>query len=68
MWSIGDENAPLIADIVYQYLLEERKRPSSEIEALSSAAYTLHHAVRCLRAKVGESAFVKWVPLVHIGV
>lgn len=67
MWSIGDTDAPLIADAVYSYLLQER-RGNLDLEEHSLAAYALHHAVACLRSKEGEFAFVKWLPFIHIGV
>ncbi|THU81887.1 hypothetical protein K435DRAFT_808714 [Dendrothele bispora CBS 962.96] len=67
MWSIGDNDAPLIADKVYANLLGCRN--DSEIQdAKLTPAYALHEAVKHLRKKVGEMNFVRWVPFVHFGV
>jgi CHAT domain-containing protein len=60
-WSISDEDAPLIAEKVYTCMLEEGVPDSRK------AAKALHHAVECLRAKVGVKEFVRWVPYIHIG-
>ncbi|KAF8595178.1 hypothetical protein BDV93DRAFT_576264, partial [Ceratobasidium sp. AG-I] len=61
MWSIGDEDASLIAGKVYEYLLEEGKPDARR------AAVALHKATECLREKFGVKAFAKWVPYIHIG-
>ena len=62
MWSIGDEDAPLIAEKVYEHLLEGGVPDSRK------AAVAVHKATACLRAKVGVKEIVKWAPYVHIGV
>ncbi|THU76342.1 hypothetical protein K435DRAFT_705005, partial [Dendrothele bispora CBS 962.96] len=67
MWSIGDNDAPLIADKVYENLLGCHDDSQSQKAKLNSA-YALHEAVKHLREKVGEMNFVKWVPFVHFGV
>ncbi|KAF5339265.1 hypothetical protein D9758_013310 [Tetrapyrgos nigripes] len=67
MWSIGDKDAPIVADKVYESLLGR----SDELVTWNmsqSAAYALHAAVEHLRKEVGEMEFVKWVPFVHYGV
>lgn len=61
MWSIGDNDAPVVAEEVYAYLLKGRRMERWR------EAYALHHALNRLREKVGEEAFVKWVPFVHFG-
>lgn len=61
MWSIGDEDAPLIAQKVYEHLLEGGTPDSRR------AAVAVHKATECLRAKVGTKAYAKWVPYIHIG-
>ena len=66
MWSIGDEDAPVVAEAYYRKLIEIRN--SSTVQAGTGAAYALHEAVRVLRAKVGEQNIVKWAPFVHFGV
>ncbi|KAF8604306.1 hypothetical protein BDV93DRAFT_522431 [Ceratobasidium sp. AG-I] len=62
MWSIRDEDAPLIAEEVYAKLLE------GEIPDSGRAAKALHMAVKGLREKVGEKEFTSWVPYVHLGI
>ncbi|KAF8594524.1 hypothetical protein BDV93DRAFT_565349 [Ceratobasidium sp. AG-I] len=61
MWAIGDNDAPLVAEAVYELLLEEGK-PDARREAVA-----LHKAMGQLRATLGMKAFVKWVPYIHIG-
>jgi CHAT domain-containing protein len=61
MWSIGDDDAPLIADAVYERLLRNGATDNRR------AARALHEAVGVLRGKVGEKAFSSWVPYIHIG-
>ncbi|THU85341.1 TPR-like protein [Dendrothele bispora CBS 962.96] len=67
MWSIGDDDAPLIADGIYANLLGGHDDSESQ-KAKLTPAYALHEAVKHLRKKVGETNFVKWVPFVHFGV
>ncbi|KAF8594676.1 TPR-like protein [Ceratobasidium sp. AG-I] len=62
MWSIQDEDAPLVAEEVYARLLEGEKPDSRR------AAKALHIAVERLREKVGEKAFTSWVPYMHLGI
>jgi CHAT domain-containing protein len=62
MWSIKDQDAPLVAEKVYAKLLKDGKLDSTGV------ARGLHSAVGHLRAKVGEEAFERWVPYIHIGV
>ncbi|KZV65474.1 hypothetical protein PENSPDRAFT_638363 [Peniophora sp. CONT] len=67
MWSIGDEDAPIVAEAYYKKLLELRS--SGAVGAgRTGAAYALHDAAKVLREKVGEQNFVKWAPFVHFGV
>lgn len=62
MWSVVDEDAPVIADKVYGYLLRGGKLEHKD------ATKALHIAVNELRNKIGERAFERWVPYIHIGV
>ncbi|KZV61475.1 hypothetical protein PENSPDRAFT_658857 [Peniophora sp. CONT] len=67
MWSIGDEDAPIVAEAYYRKLLDLRS--SGTVGAgRTGAAYALHEAVKVLREKVGEQNLVKWAPFVHFGV
>jgi CHAT domain-containing protein len=61
MWSINDNDAPLIADKVYAHILEGGVPDSTK------AAKALHIAVQSLRDKIGEKNFVAWVPFIHMG-
>jgi CHAT domain-containing protein len=62
IWSIRDQDGPLIAGQVYSELLSSTEPDSSR------AAEALHHAVGHLREKVGELSFLSWVPFIHIGI
>lgn len=61
MWSIGDNDAPLIAEKVYEYMLE------GGVPGARRAAAAVHKATECLRRKVGVKEFAKCAPYVHIG-
>ncbi|KAG8724052.1 hypothetical protein FRC09_000653 [Ceratobasidium sp. 395] len=62
MWSIRDEDAPVIAEKVYAHLLRDGVPDSRD------AARALHIAVKHLREAVGEENFSWWAPFIHIGV
>ncbi|VDB88203.1 unnamed protein product [Peniophora sp. CBMAI 1063] len=62
MWSIGDQDAPVVMGSFYEYLLSRAGVDSTQ------SAYALHHAVKELREKVGENNFMRWVPFIHMGV
>jgi CHAT domain-containing protein len=62
MWSIRDNDAPIIAAKFYKYLIEEAGGDSRK------AAYALHNAVARLRDLRGENDFACWVPFVHLGI
>ncbi|CAE6461560.1 unnamed protein product [Rhizoctonia solani] len=61
MWSVVDDDAPFVADIVYGQLIKGGKLGSGE------AGRALHNAVAALREEVGEKEFGRWVPFIHIG-
>ncbi|CCO35851.1 hypothetical protein RSOLAG1IB_06044 [Rhizoctonia solani AG-1 IB] len=61
MWSVIDDDAPLVADKVYEQLMKDGKVGNGE------AGRALHGAVAELRGKVGEMEFYRWVPYIHIG-
>ncbi|CAE6533286.1 unnamed protein product [Rhizoctonia solani] len=61
MWSVADEDAPLVADEVYGQLMTVGKLGNGE------AGRALHTAVAALRERVGEERFERWVPYIHIG-
>jgi CHAT domain-containing protein len=62
MWSIADGDAPVVAGHVYDELFDNTEPDSTK------AALALHRAVRCLRQQVGDSAFLSWVPFIHVGI
>ena len=65
MWSIKDEDAPVIMNHVYSKFF-------SDIESDSrKAALALHHATKCLcevKGDKGDFAYPSWVPFIHVGV
>ncbi|KAG8689313.1 hypothetical protein FRC11_003238 [Ceratobasidium sp. 423] len=61
MWSVVDEDAPFVANKVYEQLMKDGKLGSGE------AGKALHKAVTALRGEVGEREFDRWVPYIHIG-
>ncbi|KAG9088690.1 hypothetical protein FS749_001959 [Ceratobasidium sp. UAMH 11750] len=61
MWSINDKDAPIVADKVYECLLEGGVPDSGK------AAKALHKAVTHLRQQIGEDEFERWVPYIHLG-
>jgi len=62
MWSIGDGDAPLVADAFYE-TISQQVTNGEELRP----AYALHEATKRMRKEVGEADFVKWVPFVHFG-
>ncbi|KAJ7728601.1 hypothetical protein DFH07DRAFT_998864 [Mycena maculata] len=61
MWSMCDEDGPIVAESVYAHLFGSGKRPQA-----SDAAKALQLAVRKLR-DAGVS-YERWVPFIHIGI
>ncbi|CAE6368361.1 unnamed protein product [Rhizoctonia solani] len=61
MWSVVDEDAPFVADKVYEQLMKDKKIGNGE------AGRALHNAVAGLRSKVGEKEFGRWAGYIHIG-
>jgi CHAT domain-containing protein len=62
MWSINDKDAPIVAGHVYSDLFSDSEPDST------GAALALHHAVKYLRQQEGDSAFLSWVPFIHLGI
>ncbi|KAG8716469.1 hypothetical protein FRC09_015728 [Ceratobasidium sp. 395] len=62
MWSIHDDDAPLIAEKVYGYLLKDG------VPGTHKTARALHDAVGFLRDKVGDKEYSRWVPYLHLGI
>ncbi|KAJ7189599.1 TPR-like protein [Mycena pura] len=63
MWSIMDNDAPQVANDVYEHIFKTSPADPTH------AAEALHHAVRKLReASNGRKSFFHWVPFIHVGV
>jgi CHAT domain-containing protein len=62
MWSIGDDDGPIIAERFYTHLIVQASGDSAR------AAYALHEAVGHLRHVRGEKDFASWVPFIHLGI
>ncbi|KZV77320.1 hypothetical protein PENSPDRAFT_568266 [Peniophora sp. CONT] len=60
-WLISDEDGPVLALELYTHLLNEGQGD------VTRTAYALHHATKCLRGRVGEKNFVRWLPFIHMG-
>ncbi|KAG8710737.1 hypothetical protein FRC09_020954 [Ceratobasidium sp. 395] len=61
MWSIKDEDAPIVAEETYKCLLEGGVPDSRK------AAKALHRAVKHLQDTIGVDEFARWVPYIHMG-
>ena len=66
MWSIWDDDAPVIVEAYYKKLLTLR-RLGSVAPGYTGAAYALHEAAAVLRRRVGERKIAHWAPYVHFG-
>ena len=65
MWSIFDQDAPVISREFYGYLF---KGGDGAVDTTQSA-YALDHAVKVLRAEgTSRKSFFSWVPFVHFGI
>ena len=63
MWTIRDEDAPKVADQVYQYLFRNGLQGLDP----SEAATALNHAVLCLREDP-DITVDQWAPFIHFGI
>jgi CHAT domain-containing protein len=63
MWSIGDENAPVVAGKFYE-VIKEQLAAGGKLEP----AYALHEATKQLRDRIGVEKFLEWIPFIHFGV
>ncbi|KAJ7751792.1 CHAT domain-containing protein [Mycena maculata] len=61
LWSMNDEDGPLVAETFYSHLFQDGKRPQ-----VTDAAEALHLAVRKLREK--KVPYERWIPFIHMGV
>jgi CHAT domain-containing protein len=60
MWSMNDEDGPIVAEIVYSYLFRKGQPQARE------AAEALQLAVKELKNQ--KVPYERWVPFIHIGV
>ena len=67
MWSIRDDDAPLVVEAYYRRLLEVRAEGTLG-KGETGAAYALHEATGRLREAVGVREFARWAPFVHFGI
>jgi CHAT domain-containing protein len=63
MWSIKDQDAPLVSKEFYKYLITRNMETKK-----GEVAYALHEAVGKLREQVGANQFARWVPFIHLGI
>ncbi|KAG9118911.1 hypothetical protein FRC07_006328 [Ceratobasidium sp. 392] len=61
LWSIKDDDAPVVAEGVYAELTRNGKMDHAQ------AARALHKAVGTLRKEVGVRAVERWAPFIHMG-
>ncbi|KAJ7263845.1 CHAT domain-containing protein [Mycena rebaudengoi] len=61
MWSMMDEDGPVVAETVYSHLLGSGQRPQA-----SEAAKALQLAVRKMRD--AGMPYERWVPFIHLGI
>ncbi|KAJ7192023.1 CHAT domain-containing protein [Mycena pura] len=61
LWSMNDEDGPIVAEVVYSHLFREGQRPQA-----SDAAQALQIAVKELKKR--KVAYERWIPFIHMGV
>ncbi|KAJ7483077.1 CHAT domain-containing protein [Mycena galericulata] len=61
MWSMQDEDGPVVAEIVYKFLFADGREPE-----VTDTAKSLQLAVRKLRDD--GVPYERWVPFIHMGV
>ncbi|KAJ7849882.1 CHAT domain-containing protein [Mycena leptocephala] len=61
LWSMNDQDGPLVAEIVYSHLFREGRQPQA-----SEAAEALQLAVEELKAQ--KVPYERWIPFIHLGV
>ncbi|KAJ7766418.1 CHAT domain-containing protein [Mycena maculata] len=61
LWSMNDQDGPLVAEIFYSYLFRDGQQPKAD-----ETANALQLAVRELRNR--KVPYERWVPFIHMGV
>ncbi|KAJ7851732.1 CHAT domain-containing protein, partial [Mycena leptocephala] len=62
MWSMQDEDGPIVAEIVYSHLF----RKGQQQPQVTDAAEALHLAVKELKRR--RVPYQRWVPFIHMGI
>ncbi|KAJ7692918.1 CHAT domain-containing protein, partial [Mycena rosella] len=60
LWSMNDQDGPLVAEILYSHLFRNDRQPHA-----SDAAEALQVAVNELKKK---APYERWIPFIHMGV
>ncbi|KAJ7683799.1 CHAT domain-containing protein [Mycena rosella] len=60
LWSMNDQDGPLVAEIVYSHLFRNGRQPKA-----SNSAEALHFAVKELKAR--KVSCERWIPFIHMG-
>jgi CHAT domain-containing protein len=61
MWSMNDQDGPLVAEIVYSHLFRDGRPPQA-----SDAAEALQLAVKELKAR--KVPYERWITFIHMGI
>ncbi|KAJ6578415.1 CHAT domain-containing protein [Mycena capillaripes] len=61
LWSMNDQDGPMVAEIVYSHLFRDGRQPQ-----VSDAAEALHLAVEELRKR--KVPYERWIPFIHLGI
>ncbi|KAJ7766423.1 CHAT domain-containing protein [Mycena maculata] len=61
LWSMNDQDGPLVAEIFYAYLFRDGRQPK-----VDETAKALQMAVQELRAR--NVPYERWIPFIHMGV
>ncbi|KAF8153581.1 CHAT domain-containing protein, partial [Mycena galopus ATCC 62051] len=61
MWSMDDQDGPLVAEMVYSRLFRNGRQPQA-----NDTAEALQFAVNELRAR--KIPYERWIPFIHMGV
>jgi hypothetical protein len=61
MWSMNDNDAPVVAEIVYSHLFRDGQQPTH-----TDAAEALQLAVKEFKRR--KAPYERWVPFIHIGI
>ncbi|KAJ6581986.1 CHAT domain-containing protein, partial [Mycena capillaripes] len=63
MWSMQDEDGPLVAETVYSHLFQNGQQPHVHV---GNAAKALQLAVKELKNR--NVSYERWIPFIHMGI